>query len=255
MQLELQRRDDAEVATATLQRPEQLAMAVCAGVHQPAVGPDDVRTDEAVRRQTVLAQRPADATTKGEAAQPGARNQSAGDAETERLCLVVEVAPRCSALRNCTAVNGVNRDSAHHRQIDDHTAVYGGEAGDAVRAAADRDLQSLAGGELDRADDIRRALTADDERRPLVVAGVPDGPSLVVAFVAGSDDLTLDGRAQLADGGFADDPRPLCRCRHVCLPGCCRNTRDARKTRFAFLYSTICSSRELRSSTWRSPST
>ena len=133
---------------------------------------------------------------------------------------MVEVPPRRSTLRDCAAVNRVDGDCTHHRQVDDHTAVDSGEARDAVGATADCKLQALAGGELDRLYDVGRALAPDDERRPLVVAGVPDGASLVVGLVAGPDDLALDGRAQLADGGLADDLRPLCRCRHVCLPGC-----------------------------------
>ena len=98
MQPELERGHDAEVAAAAAQAPEQLGVLVLAGVHELAVGGDDVGGEQVVAGQAELAHQPADAAAEREPGDPGGGHEPAGDGEPEGLRLVVEVRPRAAAL-------------------------------------------------------------------------------------------------------------------------------------------------------------
>ena len=113
VQRELHRGDHTEVAAAAAQRPEQVGVLLGAGVHQPAVGGDDIRGDQTVAGQAVAAQQPADATAEGEPADPGGGDQPAGDRQAEGLGFVVEVGPGGTALRDGTATSRVDGDRRH----------------------------------------------------------------------------------------------------------------------------------------------
>ena len=63
-QVELERGDDAEVAAAAAQRPEELGLVVAVDAAQLAVGGDELDRGDAVRRQAVLAAVPADAAAE-----------------------------------------------------------------------------------------------------------------------------------------------------------------------------------------------
>ena len=199
LELELQRGDDAEVAAATAQPPEELGVAVGAGAHEAAVGGHDVGAHEVVAGQALLAHEPADAAAQGEARDAGGRDEAAGGREPEGLRLGVEVLPQQAGLGDDAAGAGIDAGALHHREVDDD-ALGGREAGDRVRAAADGDLEALAAGELDGAHDVGGARAAHDERGVDVVEHrVPDLAGVVVALVAGSEHGAPDGLAQLGD--------------------------------------------------------
>ena len=138
-----------------------------------------------------------------------------------------QVAPPCATARRRLRVD---RDGLHRREVEDDPAVAGGEPGDAVRAAAYRERQALAAGELHRLDHVGGAGAADDQRRMLVVRGVPDRTCLVVVAVARSDHLTADRSLQLAHRGFAHHVRRFCR-RHWPLLGIVENGQDVMRPR------------------------
>src|SRR4051794_18092558 len=93
MQFELELRDDAEVAAATAQAPEQIAVLRLAGTDDPAVGGDDVGRNEVVAGETELPHRPADAAAEREARNAGGGDKPARRREAVRLRLVVDVRP------------------------------------------------------------------------------------------------------------------------------------------------------------------
>ncbi len=91
MEVELELRDDAEVAAATAQSPEQVRVVGLARVDEPAVRRDDVGRDEVVAREAELAHRPADAAAEREPGDTGGRDEAARRREPVRLGLVVDV--------------------------------------------------------------------------------------------------------------------------------------------------------------------
>ncbi len=109
-----------------------------------------------------------------------------------------------AALGDGGAAGGVDAHAGHGRQVDDHAAVAGGEAGKRVPAAADGDEQVLAAREVDRAHDVGDAGAADDQRRPPVVGAVPDRARLVVAVVVGADELAAQALLELAERCLAE---------------------------------------------------
>src|SRR3954466_2687861 len=103
--------------------------------------PSDVTTSAPTRLSAAkpyFPHNPADTATEGEPADAGARDESAGDGEAERLRLVVDMSPGRPALDRRAMRRRVDGDGVHGRQVDDDTVVDGREAGDAVSAAAHR---------------------------------------------------------------------------------------------------------------------
>ena len=129
--------------------------------------PSAVTTSAPIRLsagEAVLAHQPADAAAEREAGDAGAGHEAAGGGEAERLRLVVEARSRSRRPARARCGAGIDLDALHRREVDDDAAVDAGEAGDAVPAAADRDGQLLAAGELERADDVGHAGAAGDQR-------------------------------------------------------------------------------------------
>jgi hypothetical protein len=204
VQVVLERGGDPEVAAAAAQAPEQLGVLVRARVHEAPVGGDDVGADQVVGGQAVLAHEPTDAAAEREAGDPRARHEPAGRRQPKGLGLVVELRPLQTRLGDCTAGLGIDADALHRREVDHDAAVVGREPGDAVRAAAHGDDELLAARELDGAHDVGDARAAHDERRAPVVRTVPDRARLVVARVAGRDQLAAQRLRQLGDRPIRD---------------------------------------------------
>jgi hypothetical protein len=69
-----------------------------------------------------------------------------------------------------------------------------------VAPAADRDLETGAGGELQRSGDVVGDARPDDHRRTAVVEAVVAAPGVVVAGIAGEEDLPVQPTGQPAQG-------------------------------------------------------
>ncbi len=94
----------------------------------------------------------------------------------------------------------VDADAVHRREIDHQPVVDGAESGAVVPAAADGDEQVVVAGEVDRGDDVGDVGALGDERRVLVDHRVVDRARLVVARIAGLDELAAHGGGQRLDG-------------------------------------------------------
>ena len=84
---------------------------------------------------------------------------------------------------------GVDLDRAHLREVEQQRVVGHREAGDLVPAAADRDHQPVLAGEVDRRHHVGGGARPHHQAGPAVVHRVPDRARLVVAGLAGPDDL------------------------------------------------------------------
>ena len=143
------RGDDAEVAAATTQRPEQVGVVVALDGPERAVGGHDVGGEQVVDGEAVLAHQPAEPAAESEAGDAGVRHRAAGGGQPERLRLAVELAPQHPALRLGRARVGIDADALHRRQVDDEAAIVGAVPRRAVPATAHRHQQVVFAGELD----------------------------------------------------------------------------------------------------------
>ena len=89
MEVELELRDDAEVAAAAAQPPEQVGVVGLARVDEPAVRRDHVGRREVVAREAELPHRPADAAAEREPGDAGRRDEAARRREAEDVRLAV----------------------------------------------------------------------------------------------------------------------------------------------------------------------
>src|SRR5674536_152278 len=101
-----------------------------------------------VAGQTVTAREVTDAAAEGEPTDPVGGDDAAGGGQTVPGGRVVEAAPGGAAGSSAESLVRVHRDRPHARQVGNHRAVGGAEAGHAVPAAADRQLAGETGTEL-----------------------------------------------------------------------------------------------------------
>ena len=140
VQPKCQRRDNAEVSTATPQSPKEIGVLIFARANGFAVGGHHVCSDEVVARQTAAAREVTDATSKREARHTGRGDDAARRRETERIGRVVEVPPRRTSSHRCRRRSRVDADIAHRAQIDDDSLVDRAKPRHAVRATPDREV-------------------------------------------------------------------------------------------------------------------
>ncbi len=100
MQRELEARDDAEIAAAAANRPEQIFVRVGACVEQFAVGGDHVGRNQIVDGHAVFAAEPAEAAAERQTCDAGGRVDAERRGEPERLRFVVEIARASRRVRH-----------------------------------------------------------------------------------------------------------------------------------------------------------
>jgi hypothetical protein len=188
VELKLEAGDDAEVAAAAPQRPEQVLILIVARSHQAAVGQNDVGRQQIVDRQPQAARQVAEATAQGQTTHSGRRDHASRRGHAERVGRVVDVTPRGAASDPGDPLVRVDHNVLHHRQVDDQTAVHRAEARNAVAATPNREVQSPVPGGGDRSHHIGRVHASDDGTGLAVVHGVIDGASVVVVGIRRQDD-------------------------------------------------------------------
>ena len=200
--------DDAEVAAAAANPPEEIGVLGRACLHELALRRDQVHGQEPVDCQPVLSLKPADAAPEREARDPGVGDDPAGCRQPELLGLAVELAPEHACLGRRGARLRIDADPLHRPQIDHDAAVADRQAGEAVAAAADRDLEPRLASESQRGDHVGHVGAAGDQRRGSVDRPVPDLAMLVVVGIRPTDELPLEAAFKLAQGCFVDPRHP-----------------------------------------------
>ena len=159
---------------------------------------------QVVAHEAELALEPAAAAAEREAGDAGVGHAAAGDREPVLLGRGVELAPRAARPRRAPscAVGSTSMPFMPRRSTHDAVVAHR-RAGDAVAAAVHRERQ----GRCSRArftarDDVVGARAPGDQRRAAVDHPVEDRAGLVVAGVAGGDELAveageLEGRVPL----------------------------------------------------------
>ena len=198
VQPELERRDDAEVAAAAADRPEQVVVLVLAGGELRPVGGDDLRRDEVVAGQADAARQVADPAAEREAADAGRRDDPAGRRQPVLVGRVVEGAPGRPALGSRRPLAGIDVDALHADEVDHDGVVARPEPGNAVRASAHGDREPVLARVVHRRDDVVGVGAAHDHARPPLDHRVVDLARLVVPRVLGSDGLAPHMVAELS---------------------------------------------------------
>src|SRR5690606_31754174 len=151
---------------------------------------DDLGGDEVVARQPAAAREVADPAAQRQAAHAGGRDDAAGGGVAEGVGGVVEIAPRRAAAGAGGLAHGVDEHVVDQRQVEHHSAVAGPEAGCAVPAAADGEVEPGLAGVVDGGDDVGGRRGADDQRGPAVVHPVVDAAQLLAVVLARHDDVS-----------------------------------------------------------------
>jgi hypothetical protein len=176
------------------------------------LGGDELVGLEVVAGQAVLPGQPAHPATEGEPADAGVGDVAGRGGQAVGLGGDVQRAEQRAALDPGQPPGRVDRDPAHRGEVDHEAAVGDGMAEDAVPAAADADLQAGLPGGADGGGDVGDAGAAHDRGRVVVDHGVPDRAGLVVARLAGPEQLAVElpaelGESDLVHGSEADIDR------------------------------------------------
>ena len=181
MQPELELGDDAEVAAAAAQPPEQVRVAGLVDVQPVAVGGDQLERRHVVARQPEPAREPAHPAAERQAADAGVGDIARGRGQPMLHRGAVERAEQRPALHPRASALGIDADAAHRRQVDHQAAVRDAQPEHAVPSGAHADLEVPLAAVADRLGDVVRARAAHDRPRPAVDHRVPHRPCLVVS--------------------------------------------------------------------------
>src|SRR5581483_3926344 len=134
--------DDAEVAAAPADRPEEIRMAVAVDLEDAAVGGDDLGAEQVVDRQTVLAREVAGTAADRQPADPDGRRVAEADREPMRCGGLCDLTRREAARCVRDALTGIDLEGGKAGQVEHDPALARAVAGEAVAAAADGELES-----------------------------------------------------------------------------------------------------------------
>ena len=197
VQPEHERRDDAEVAAAAADRPEQVGVLGRARVRARSVRQDDLGLEHVVDREPVPAAQIADPAAEREAADAGRADDAARRRHADRVGGRVNLPPGRPALDPNGAGVGVDLDAAHRPEVDHDAVVAAAEAAAVVSAAADGEQRVMPARKPDHRRHVVGGRAAGDHRRALVDHRVVQRASVVVARVGRADQLAGEAR-QLA---------------------------------------------------------
>ena len=184
---ERERRDDAEVAAAAAQRPEEIGVRVIAGGDEAAVGEHDVGGEQVVDGEPEAPGQVADAAAEGEPADAGveAGTRTGSPCRTHRWR--GRRRPRCSRRRRARCALRDRRScSASYRRSITRASSQTPRPPALCATAANGELDAVLAGEVDAGDDVGDVGAPGDGGRSPVDHSVVDGTGLVVARVAGS---------------------------------------------------------------------
>ncbi len=186
--------DDTEIAAPAAQPPQHVGVLGLTDRQHLAGRQHQFRADQVVTGHAVGARQPADAAAERETPDTGRRHHPAGAGQAVTAGDPVHVAPGGAGVDVGDPRLGVHAHPAHQRQVDDDTAVGGRVAGDAVAAAAHRDLGAGVHRVAHRGHDVVTGTALQHHPRPLVDQAVEDLPHLVVEPVARVDDIAGEAR-------------------------------------------------------------
>ena len=204
MQSELERGDDAEVAAAAADRPEQVGVLLGARTRLCSVGEHDVGLEQIVDRQAVAPRQVADPAAERQPADAGGRDEATWRREAVRVRGLVDLTPGAATADSDGARLGVHLDRPQQGQVRDDSVVANPEARAVVPAAAHRQRKLMRPREADRTRHVLRVCAARDQRRAPIDHRVVDLARVVVVGVLRREQPSRESSLQLL-------PRRICR--------------------------------------------
>src|SRR5262249_38514146 len=159
-----------------------------------AVGRDDLRSEQVVGGQAVLAHEPSDAAAEGQPGDAGMADDAGRHREPEPLSRPVHIRPQApgpGADRPCARID---LDGGHGRTAHAEPALAPRGAGPPVPPPAYRDGEVRVTRVADGRGNARRAVTARDDSGMPVDRPVPHPPRLLVPVVARGKGLAGEPR-------------------------------------------------------------
>ncbi len=139
MCLEQEARHHAKVATSAAQRPEEIGVLAFAGSDKTAVGQDNVRFEQVIDGEAVLACEVPGAPADGEARDAGGRDDAKWHGQSERVGGMIDIAGRAASINPNGSACRIYAHAFHHREVDHQSVVATAKARATVAASTDGD--------------------------------------------------------------------------------------------------------------------
>ena len=173
VEAELHRGDDAEVAAAAAQRPEELRVVLGGRAHALAGGGDELDRGDAVGREAVLAGQPAQAAAERVADDADVGRGAREREEAVRGRRLGDLEPERAGLDAGRLRRRVDLDAAQLLRGDEDGLLERGDRRRVVAGALRGELEAVAAGEGDERDDVVARRRERDVRGALVDGEVP----------------------------------------------------------------------------------
>jgi hypothetical protein len=200
MELELEGGDDAEVAAAAAQRPEEVRVLVGRRADEAPVGGDQLAGEQVVAGEPVLALEPARAAAEREPGDAGRGDAPSGGGEAVLLGGAVDLRPGGAGADARAPGDGIHLDLVERADVQHEAAVVEAAAGHRVPAGSHAHLEPALAGEGERGDHVVGTLAAGDRERPLLDHRVEQGAGVLVGGVAGLVRIAVEPQAQFRHG-------------------------------------------------------
>jgi hypothetical protein len=197
-------RDDAEVAAAAAQGPEEVGvLGVGDAQHLGRCG-DHFHRHQVVAGPAVLAGQIAEAAAHRQPGNPGGRHEPEHGRQAVQLRLPIDVAERTAGLRLGDTTGRIDPHPAQQRHVDHQAAFADRQPGDVVAATAHRAEQAVLPGEAHGLHHVGGAGAARDQTRAAIDHRVPDLAHLLVARVGRGEHRALERRLERLQGLCSD---------------------------------------------------
>jgi hypothetical protein len=207
VQVEIEGRDDTEIAAAPAHAPQQVRVLFRARVQDLATPGDDLRRTDVVECEPETPRHPTESAANGQATDAGVRHRARRRHQPLRHRLAVEIAEQAAAGNPRDTPAGVDAHTAQQREVEQQAAFAGRLARRAVAAALHGQQQVRCAREIDRLADVGGAARLHDECGLAIHLRVPDAPCRIVGRMARQDQVAaqalaeiLDARARQRDG-------------------------------------------------------
>src|SRR5882672_2611939 len=208
----LERGHHTKVATTTPQAPEQVWVLTRTGREKLAICCDNICREYVVAAEAVLAHEPAKATTQGEAGHPRGGNDPTSAREAERLGFAVILTPRQTRLGTRRALGRIDPHALHPRQVNHEATIADCVAGDVMPASTYGHQKLVGAGKIHGVNNIGHPSASGDQCRSFVDHPVPDLAGVIIAGVAGTEQLAPQARLECFESYIVD--------RRVCTNSC-----------------------------------